>query len=221
MIFSSTLEYYLSNKITIVAADDHAIFLQGLESLLSLQDSYNLCGFANNGDELLALIHDFKPDIALVDLSMPGASTEEIIKTTEINSPGTQLIALTMHLEAYKAKKLLELGLSGYVLKESAFEELATAIDKVHSGDHFLSPAMVKSLREYDKQYQEEKELTNREKEVLENAASGQSNKEIARTMDISERTVRFHVSNCCLKLNANGRANAVAIALKHAFITY
>ena len=207
--------------IKIVAADDHQVFLQGLESLLKLSGNYELCGCANNGDSLLALIDEYKPNVALVDLSMPGASTAEIIESVNIHNNSTKLIALTMHIEAHIAKKLVALGLSGYILKESAFEELTDAIDKVLRGETYLSNDMIKILAKYDEKYQDDGELTLREKEVLHNAAIGQSNKEIARTMNISERTVRFHLSNCCLKLSANGRSNAVAIALKESFISY
>ena len=211
----------MPHAIKIVAADDHQIFLQGLESLISLSDNYELCACATDGDSLLALIDEHKPDVALIDLSMPGASTADIIEAVDKHNPSTHLIALTMHMEAHIAKRLLSLGLSGYILKESAFEELTIAIDKVMEGDIFLSNDMVKLLTEYDEKYQEDGELTGREKEVLQHAATGQSNKEIARTMNITERTVRFHLSNCCLKLNANGRSNAIAIALKESFIRY
>jgi len=211
----------MSNIIKIVAADDHQIFLQGLESLLGLSSNYRLCGVAGNGDSLLRLIKEYEPDIVLVDLSMPGTPTSEIIEYVNANNPSSKLIALTMHMEAYKAKSLIALGLSGYILKESAFEELTEAIDRVLEDDIYLSNAMLTILAEHEEKYHVEGELTQREREVLENAAKGQSNKEIARSMNIGERTVRFHLSNCCLKLKANGRSNAIAIALKESFINF
>lgn len=209
----------MTDIVTIVAADDHSMFLEGLSSLLGRSDTYKLLATASCGDELIQLINKYTPSIALVDLSMPGAKTEDIIKSAEVNSPDTELIALTMHLEAHLANALLTLGLSGYVLKESAFEELIDAIDCVHRGEQFLSPSMIDALKQLDPADANISSLTSREQQVLVCASQGLSNKETARQLDISERTVRFHISNCCIKLNANGRANAVALALKHGFI--
>jgi len=207
----------MSEFVTIVAADDHSMFLEGLSSLIGKSSTFQLLGTGANGDELIALVEQFSPAIALVDLSMPGAKTEDILKYVEMHSPETQLIALTMHLEAHLAKTLLKLGLSGYVLKESAFEELSDAIENVIAGEQFLSPAMVDALNVFDS---DEAALTLREIEVLACASNGFSNKETGRQLDISERTVRFHISNSCLKLNAHGRANAVAVALKNGYIS-
>lgn len=210
----------MSEIVTIVAADDHSMFLEGLSSLIGKSANFQLLGTGGCGDELIDLINQFTPDIALVDLSMPGAKTEAIIANAEVHSPGTQLIALTMHLEAHLAKTLLGLGLSGYVLKESAFEELTDAIDNVHNGEQFLSPAMIDALNDFDSAEGDVASLTSRENEVLACASRGLSNKETARQLDISERTVRFHISNSCIKLNANGRANAVAVALRYGYIS-
>lgn len=208
----------MSETVTIVAADDHSMFLEGLSSLIGKSPTFQLLGIGGNGDELIALIKQFSPDIALVDLSMPGAKAEEILQYADLHSPTTQLIALTMHLEAHLAKTLLGLGLSGYVLKESAFEELSDAIENVQQGEQFLSPAMIEALTVFESM-DGSATLTTREIEVLACAAQGLSNKETGRQLDISERTVRFHISNSCLKLNAHGRANAVAEALKQGYI--
>lgn len=208
----------MSEIVTIVAADDHSMFLEGLSSLIGKSPTFQLLGTGSNGDELIELIKQFSPAIALVDLSMPGAKTEEILQFAERHSPATQLIALTMHLEAHLAKTLLGLGLSGYVLKESAFEELSDAIENVQQGEQFLSPGMIEALSIFEST-DGNATLTTREVEVLACAAQGLSNKETGRQLDISERTVRFHISNSCLKLNAHGRANAVAEALKQGYI--
>jgi len=211
----------LSRTIRIVAADDHRLFLEGLKSLFQLSNEYDLIATCQDGNCLVEQIKQESPEIALIDLSMPGCSTTEIISSIITHKSPTKLIALTMHMEGHLAKELLSAGLSGYILKESAFEELTIAIDTVLKGEIYLSKDMQNILANYDAKYQNEGELTQREKEVLQNAARGQSNKEIARTMDISERTVRFHLGNCCLKLNAKGRSNAIAIALKESFISY
>jgi DNA-binding NarL/FixJ family response regulator len=211
----------MTGTITIVAADDHSLFLDGLSSLLEISNGFKLLGVGGTGDELIHLIDQYSPDIALVDISMPGSKIEEIIKISEISSPNTQLIALTMHLEAYLAKSLLELGLSGYVLKENAFDELMEAIHQVHAGEQFLSSEIIEEIQRFESDEQTNPSLTKREKEVLINAAHGCSNKKIALLLNISERTVRFHISNSCIKLRANGRANAVAIAIEHSLIKF
>lgn len=209
-----------NDPITIVAADDHRLFLEGLKSLFEITPEYNLVSVCEDGDAFLSLISDNNPNIALVDISMPGASTDIIVETVEMYHPETHLIALTMHLEPELAEELLELGLSGYVLKDEAFDELSNAIQAVMSGEQFISPVLTKAINEHHKESALKKDiLSSREVEVLENAAKGQSNKEIARSLDISERTVRFHVSNCCVKLEAHGRSNAVAKAVQMALI--
>lgn len=206
--------------IKLVAADDHRLFLEGLKSMFHLTPELNLIATCSDGDSLLELILNEKPDIALVDLSMPGASTEDILTTVEKEAYDTQLVALTMHNDPEFAEELLNIGLSGYILKEDAFEELIVAIKAVINDEQFISPALLTTMKEFHEKTANTKEiLTTREIEVLEKAAHGHSNKFIANAMNISERTVRFHVSNCCIKLEAKGRSNAVAKAMKLALI--
>lgn len=207
---------YVPDTIKVVAADDHRLFLEGLDSLFQRIPNFSLIHTCEDGDTLLHLIEQDRPHIALIDLSMPGAGTEEIVKTVDENNWNTKLIALTMHHEPHYAQQLLKLGLSGYVLKDEAFDELNNAISAVQSDEQFISPSLTKLIIEANRKKKAELSLlTSREIEVLENAAKGQSNKEIARSIDISERTVRFHISNCCLKLEAQGRSNAVAKAMQ------
>jgi len=206
----------MTNTITLVAADDHRLFLEGLKSLFELIPEFNLIAVCGDGDSLLSLISQHKPNIALVDISMPGASTETIVTTVENDYPDTHLLALTMHLEPALAEKLFELGLCGYVLKEEAFDELGLAIHSLQAGEQYISPALITALSAYRGERDNKKEiLTHREVDVLNHTAKGSSNKEIARSLDISERTVRFHISNCCVKLNAHGRSNAVVKAIQ------
>ena len=208
--------------ISIIAADDHALFLEGLSTLLQTEDQFKLLATCLNGDDLLAKVLEHKPNIALVDISMPGANTEKIITTLKSLEPKIPVIVLTMHLEAFLAKKLLSLGLSGYISKDTAFEELITAIIKVSSGGLFISPNILKILFEYDKNntHRNEASLTARELEVLKDVSLGYSNKEIARLLNITERTVRFHLSNCYVKLGAHGRAHAATLATQQLLIT-
>ena len=206
----------MTKTIKLVAADDHRLFLEGLKSLFEIIPEFNLVAVCEDGDELLSLIAQHEPDIALIDISMPGANTEMIVEKVEADFSDTNLIALTMHLDPEMAEELLSLGLSGYVLKDEAFDEVSNAIKAVMQGEQFISPVLAKAINENQQKSQTRNDfLTPREVEVLEGAAKGSSNKEIARDLDISERTVRFHVSNCCVKLEAHGRSNAVAKAIQ------
>lgn len=211
----------MDNEINLVAADDHRLFLEGLKSLFEYTPEFNLIKVCEDGDTLLSLISKHKPDIALIDISMPGASTETIVKIVESDYPDTHLIALTMHLEPQLAEKLFELGLCGYVLKEEAFDELGKAINALQAGEQYISPKLMRAIADSHKKNTNKALLTIRETDVLGFAAKGQSNKEIARSLDISERTVRFHISNCCVKLEAHGRSNAIARALKMELINF
>ncbi len=202
-------------NIKIIAADDHRLFLEGLKSLFSYTHKFNLVGMYYDGNELLSGIKTHKPDIALVDLSMPGASTEAIISEVDRRYNNTKLIALTMHMEPRRADQLLKLGLNGYILKEAAFDELNQAIYAVMAGEQFISSDLSIAIQEHYKNTIQKDHLTKREIEVLQKIAQGLSNKEIAKVLNISERTVRFHISNFCIKLNAKGRSNAVAKAMQ------
>ena len=201
------------SSITIVAADDHKVFIAGIASLFEGIGNIELVAIGYDGHQLLAIIDEYQPDIALIDLSMKGPNTQEIIAYVVKHHPTTKLIALTMYHDPHEAKKLMNAGLAGYVLKESAFEDVTQAVTQVIQGKHFISAPLAQEIEQlpFDDNHLF---LTEREKHILTNAAHGSSNKEIANSFGISERTVRFHLANCCEKLNANGRSNAVAIAL-------
>jgi DNA-binding NarL/FixJ family response regulator len=196
------------SEITIIAADDHEIFLQGLKSLFANKPILSLLDTCNNRDDLIKQIWLLSPQVVLLDLSMPGASVQEVLDAT--NPSNIAVIILTMNLDANLANSLISQGVSGYVLKESAFEELELAINQVLLGEIYLSPLLRENMHNVS-----ELDLTSREKEIVRLAAEGESNKEIASHLSITERTIRFHFSNICSKLGANGRSNAIAKSLK------
>ena len=206
----------MENTIKLVVADDHQIFLDGLLTLFSKLPWVELLGSATNGDDLITLIEVHSPQLVLIDLSMPGASTEAIITATEAASPTTKLLALTMSKDAYRAQQLLTLGLSGYVVKDTAFEDLLDAIKEVSHGGQFISPLLVEELRQ---QTEQKVHLTTREQAVLAMAAQGHGNKQIAWHLDISERTVCFHMANCFIKLNVKNRSEAIVAAINQELI--
>jgi len=199
----------------VIAADDHVLFLEGIKSLFLSSPSVQVVDVCGDGESLLLCILKHDPHVALVDISMPGPEIEHIIKKVEALHLRVKLIALTMHLEPGRATKLLELGLSGYVLKDDAFEQLELAILAVSDGDEYISPTMLAAMRNSSDTLNDSVKLTSRELEVAQCLAEGLTNKVIARELDVSERTVRFHIANCCLKLDASRRSHVVAKALQ------
>ena len=199
--------------LTLVAADDHRLFLEGLGSLFQRVDGQELVAVCEDGDRLLELVETHRPDIVLLDISMPGASAETIVATLSERYPQTRVVAVTMYLDAALADALFALGLAGYVSKAEAFDELGEAIAALQSGQRYLSPTL--GHADNDVGHGGEGLLSDRELSVLRCAAMGQNNREIAAALKITERTVRFHLNNCCEKLKANGRANAIALAMQ------
>ena len=178
----------------------------------------DLLGSAVDGTTTLSMIEQYQPDIALIDLSMPGLSAEQIIHTVKVQNYHTQLIALTMLKDGYKAQKLLSLGLSGYVLKDNAFEDLLIAIEKVSIGEDFISPLLLNEMLTKETAvivpY-----LTDREMEVLICAIDGDSNKQIAYKLGITQCTVCFHMRNCFVKLEATNRTQAIIKAVSYGLV--
>ncbi|MES1964245.1 response regulator transcription factor [Psychrobacter sp. AH5] len=200
---------------TLIVADDHPIFLEGLIMLFERLECFELLASATDGDQALAMIEQYQPNIALIDLSMTGVSIEHMIEHLKQNSFDTKLIVLTMLKDSYRAQQLLSLGLAGYVLKDMAFEDLITSIEQVLLNKSFISPSLIC----------EEVSLvvipclTERELEVLTCVASGDSNKQIARKLGISQRTVCFHMTNCFIKTDASNRTEAIVKAVSYGLI--
>lgn len=203
---------------TLIVADDHPIFLEGLVMLFDRLASFKLLGSAINGDQALAMIRQHQPDIALIDLSMSGVTIEQIIHQLKKDSIHTRLIVLTMLKDGYKAQQLLTLGLAGYVLKDMAFEDLITSIEQVRLGKYFISPSLEAEIK-FVEVLNGTPCLTEREIEVLRCVAEGNSNKQIARKLGISQRTVCFHMTNCFAKMAASNRTEAIVKAASYGLI--
>ena len=189
-------------------ADDHLMFRQGLGRMLEAQEGLSVAGECANGDDLLKLVEALNPDVAIVDISMPGPGPVGIVDAIAQSVTNAKTLALTMHLEPTYARELLAHGMSGYVVKEAAFDELIDAIRAVADGDQYLCHALIDHAGQ-------ESPLTDREIECLALAAKGKTAKMIARDLEISERTVRFHVSNLCRKMGVQRRTEAVAEAIR------
>ncbi len=207
--------------IKILIADDHSVVRKGLSLLLSSHEGFEVIGEAANGEEAIAKSLELTPDIILMDLVMPiidGISaTKEILRL----KPEIKILILTSFSDADHAIPALEAGALGYLLKENDPEEVILAIKKLVNGEKQIHPKVTEGLLSA-LQTQRKPEhhlldsLTSREKEVLKEITNGKSNKEIASTLYISEKTVKTHVSNILSKLSLQDRTQAALFAIRH-----
>ena len=210
----------MSSPIRILLVDDHTLFRSGVRALLQRQTDIEIAGEAGEGSEALKLIRSLKPDLVLLDLNMPGLSGLEVLKLAVEENPQQAIIMLTLSEDSRDLMVALQTGARGYLLKNSNVDYLVNAIRMVATGGTAIQPEMAGSLAaglrqmRKDEQEPEEKEhLTAREKEVLKLVAAGQSNKEIARELDIGESTVKFHIQSILRKLNLTSRVQAAVYA--------
>jgi DNA-binding NarL/FixJ family response regulator len=221
----------MKKAIRIIIADDHSIIREGLRHLLALESDVDVIAEAKDGEETLQVVKKYKPDILLLDINMPIMNGLEVLnnmKGSEINS---KVIMLTIHNEVEFLIKAIEIGIRGYVLKDSSSKVIMKAIKTVHSGGIYIEPSMVENLFKNFKPIEnkvKEKvklvknnlfDLTSRELEVLKLISNGMLNKEIARDLEISEKTVKNHVSNLFKKMNVSDRTQAAVIAIKQKII--
>jgi DNA-binding NarL/FixJ family response regulator len=201
--------------IKIVIADNHVIFRQGLLKLLQSAQDITVAGEAGNGPETLELIAKEKPDLAILDISMPGLDGFEIYEKMKSNGIETKVIFLTVHNDTLTAKKAIQANTSGYVLKDNAFEDLLYAIRAVASGGKFISPSISDKILNFSEKESKNHILTGRESEILRLIASGLTNKQIANKLFISIKTVETHRTNIMQKLDVHTTADLVRYAIK------
>ena len=201
--------------IRVIIADDHVIFRQGLLKLLQTAEDITVAGEAGEGHEALRLIEEEKPDVAMLDISMPNLSGLGIADEIRERGVGTKVIFLTMHNDLLTAKKGI-LSAPGYVLKDDAFEDLLYAIRTVAAGGKFISPAIsVKLAQSHPLKESRNRILTEREIEILRLIASGLTNKRIAGKLSISVKTVETHRTRILQKLEVHSTTDLVKHALK------
>jgi DNA-binding NarL/FixJ family response regulator len=201
--------------IKVIIADDHVIFRQGLLKLLQTAADITIAGEAGDGHEALRLIEKENPDIAILDISVPGLSGFDIAEKIQLNGIKTKVIFLTMHNDFPTAKKAVQSS-SGYVLKDDAFEDLLYAIRSVSMGKKFISPSVSdKILKSVTTKENGNYILTERECEIIKLIALGLTNRKIADKLSISIKTVETHRTRIMQKLDAHSSADLVRHALK------
>jgi two-component system, NarL family, response regulator DegU len=204
-------------------ADDHSMVRQGLKQILELEDDIAVVAQAANGEEAVRLAREHKPDVILMDINMPGTNGLQAIKELKQDKHPYKVIVLTIHQDREYLFKTLQMGSEGYVLKDAEPSVLIEAIRNVFRGQSYIQPNMTRELVKefnrvtlHEKDKQDENNLTSREIEVLDLIAEGMINKEIAKQLYISEKTVKNHVSNIFKKLNVSDRTQAAIYAFKH-----
>jgi len=202
--------------IRILIVDDHSVVRQGLRMFLTLDPELDVVGEAADGAEALRQAHELKPDVVLMDMLMPVMDGVAATQAIRRELPDTEVIALTSVLEDEAVVGAVRAGAIGYLLKDTEGDELCRAIKAAAAGQVQLSPkAAARLLREVRAPDDSPETLTEREIDVLRLLAHGQSNKEIAQSLNLSEKTVKTHVSNILSKLNLPSRTQAALHALR------
>jgi DNA-binding NarL/FixJ family response regulator len=209
-------------KQRIFIADDHRIVREGLQSLVEKENDLEVIGMADNGRQALILTRRLKPDVVLMDIAMPELNGIDATRQIVAEVPGVKVIALSMHSEKQFVEGMLRAGVVGYLLKESAFEELIKAIRIVCGGKKYLSPDVTGIvLQDYlsprdGKDIEQAPDLTLREREVLQLLAEGRTTKKIAERLNISVKTVESHRKNIMDKLDLYTVAELTKYAVRH-----
>jgi DNA-binding NarL/FixJ family response regulator len=211
--------------VRVLIADDHPIVRKGLRGLLDEEPDIMVVGEAEDGTRALAEIERLKPDIAIVDMMMPGHNGLEVIRQAKQFFPAMYIIVLSMNSNDAYVLEALKRGASGYVLKETGPSELVQSVKVVLSGNIFLSAQLPEHLIYEYKQLSENffedpyESLTNREREILQLAAEGLTSGEIADRLFISRRTVELHRANFMEKLNLRHQTDLVRYAIKRGIL--
>ena len=206
----------------VLLADDHTIVAEGLASLL--EPEYELVGRVQNGRDLLRAADELDPDVIVTDISMPLLNGIEALRQLKKARPDVRVVFLTVHADVTYVTEAFRAGARGYVLKQSAAEELRSAIRTVHEGGTYVTPLIALELGDLLDADEASDSLavvlTPREREVLQLLAEGRSVKEIAAVLDISPRTVEFHKYNVMEKLGLRTTAELTQYAIKHGIVS-
>lgn len=209
----------MSEPIRLLLVDDHIFVRKGIRALLATEEGIDVIGEAGDGVEALRKIEELKPDVILLDLLMPKMGGIEVIERVMTDDPQARILVLTSFVADDKVFPAIKAGALGYLLKDTEPEELVQAIRQVFRGESSLSPVIArKVLQEISRPSERELSedpLTDREVEILQHIAKGESNREIAEALVLSEATVRTHVSNILGKLHLASRTQAALYALR------
>jgi len=210
----------------IILADDHGIMREGLRALLEKQPGIEVIAEAENGRTTVELSRELKPDVVIIDIAMPDLNGIEATRQIVAESPGIKVIALSMHSDRKFVREMLSAGASGYMLKDSAFEELDKAISTVNDNKTYLSPGIADTVvKDYLGKIVTDNSaasiaLTNREREVLQLFAEGKTTKQIASLLFVSIKTIETHRKQIMDKLGLNSIAELTKYAIREGLTT-
>ncbi|MBF1166125.1 MAG: response regulator transcription factor [Dechloromonas agitata] len=215
----------MGEKIRVLLVDDHTLFRSGIKSLLQRTDDFEVVGEAGDGLEGIKRVRSLKPDVALLDLHMPGISGLEAVKVISEEMPDVNVLMLTVSEDAQDLMEALRAGACGYLLKNIETDTLVDAIRKAAQGESVVSQQMTAKLIQgvrnpprVESAAVERDRFSPRERDILASLAQGESNKEIARRLDLAESTVKIHVQNIFKKLNMSSRVQVALYAVENGY---
>lgn len=210
--------------VNVMITDDHSMIREGLKQLLELEGDFKVVAEAADGVECINKLEEVTPDVLLLDINMPNMNGLEVLQKMKEKRIKVKVLVLTIHSEVEYLLKAVDIGVNGYLLKDSESAELKKAITAVVNGENYIQPSLIPVLNakmiDRDKDNVKIESLTRRELEVLKNLSYGMYNKEIAEKLDISERTVKNHISNIFKKIEVTDRTQAAVFAIRNNLIT-
>lgn len=213
----------MTNELTILIADDHPVFRRGLRQIIETVPEFRVVAEAENGAEALALLGDLRPQIAILDVEMPRPDGLELAREVRGQQWPITVMFLTMYREERFFNAALDLGVKGYLLKDSAISDIIAGIRAVAAGQHFITPILssylVNRARRATELTQQEpglESLTASERRVLQLVSNGKTSRQIAQELFVSQRTIEHHRANIMAKLNLKGGNALLQFAIKH-----
>lgn len=210
-------------SIRVMLVDDHALIREGIRQLIEMDKDISVIAEAKDGVECLSILKSVRPDVLLLDINMPNKNGIEVLQEIKKAKLNIKILMLTVHNEVEYLIKAVDIGVDGYILKDAGFAELKKAIHSIVIGESYIQASLIPALnsrlvaRDADKDKMEQ--LTRRELEVLVQVANGMFNKEIAMALNISERTVKNHISNIFKKIDVSDRTQAAVFAIRNDII--
>lgn len=209
--------------VKVMIADDHSMIREGLKQLLELEGEFEVIEEACDGEECIEKLKNANPDILLLDINMPKMNGLEVLQKMKELKWNTKVLVLTVHNEVEYLLKAVDIGVNGYLLKDSESAELKKAILSVVNGEDYIQPSLIPVLNakmiDRNKDNEKLEQLTKRELQVLKLLSIGKLNRQVAEELDISERTVKNHVSNIFKKIDVKDRTQAAVFAIRNNLI--
>lgn len=212
----------MEKKVTIILADDHPLVRRGLKDVIEEEDNLKIIGEASDGDQAIKIIEELEPDIAIIDIHMPKITGLDVVKTIKLNKLRTEAIVLTMYDKENIFNRAMDLGIKGYVMKDSALTEIVDAIKNVSEGKYYISSSISGYLVKQNQLGSDKNNktgltrLTTSERRILNLIAANMTTNEIAEELFLSVNTVNTHRSNICEKLNLHGPNALLHFVLEH-----